>query len=575
MADVVVVISDMLWSSRTNRKSAISELLGQIKERAYMISIGLLLFSAVLWVISSFQAKVALSNSMDVIGDLGLFSLLPPAFFLAFSMLILSFVFVLVSYKKLGKNVKFLLLCQSVLLILIVNLTPVLIEGTARFATGYSNFQAVDYISKMGHFDSTDLWILNWPSFSVFISIFSQLTSFSPSIILMLYPTVFNLLFFLGLFIFFRSVFDQGKMVWLAIWFVFLGNWVGQDYFSMQSMGLLFVVFLLFLLFRTMKNELRTHHWIVLFSVFFFYTVSSHVLSSLMITGAVFTLYLAKYHRRTILLFSSAVMLVAWTVFGAFDYLSKSLFSTLEAMLNPFDTLLTNLFNRASTGSATHVLASNIRIGYSGLIVSIALTCIIVLLVSQSFKRTEKTFFTIMLGFSMFVIFAYGGEIFMRLYMFLLIPLAYFVAKVLLTHRRLFITCFLVLIIVAPSLLMVSHYGNEQMDFRRESELHGIGFFFDSVTGGTVYGLLNHYRYEPNFTLGSLSQISELHWVVPLSGRAGHVKPYFICVSELSVQYYAFFRDVSFLTSLDENISRAPFINKVYSAPFVAIYDSK
>ncbi|XHH09890.1 MAG: hypothetical protein ACFCUE_04480 [Candidatus Bathyarchaeia archaeon] len=541
-----------------------------LKDRAWIIPFLLLVLSGFMWLISSFQARATLSVNINALNELGLFSILSFSFFIAFALLIFSFFVTLMIVKK--YQIVFLIL-HTLLLVFFLNFTPSIVEGTARFATSYSNFQAVNYISQFEHINPSVLWILNWPSFSILVSIFSQVTCFSPSTILLFYPTVFNLLFVAVLVLFFSTLFNDNKLVWLAVWFISLGNWVGQDYFSMQSMGLFFVVLLLFLLTSNMHKKLKNRAWTVPFLLSYFFVVSSHLLSSIVVISTLFVLVISGFFRRSVLLLSSAVLLISWTIYGAINYLNGSLVSNLQSFMNLSTIFLTNFTNRASVGSAAHILVTNIRLVYSGLFILIAIFSVVVLIATGNFKRNEKMVFAILIGFSIPVIFAYGGEIFMRLYMFLLIPSAYLVAKAFLAHKRLFLLGLLFFTILTPPLVMISRYGNEQMDYTPNSQLRGADFFFGSTTNGLVYGSFNYVNYPADYRKFSLPLMPDSQWNPP---TIGIMKQDFICVSHLSVQSYSTIKgQEDLLGSLYYNLSHSPFTNKVYSNPSFDAYHAK
>lgn len=223
-----------------------------LKRNVLLISGALTSIALVLWLVSSIQAR---GNIVINMSQLGLFSILPWTFFVACSLLIFSF-FVTLRFAEKYRGL--LLVTQSFLLILILNLTPGIIEGTARFTSNYANFRAVDYITQTGTISPTNSWILNWPDFSILLSMFAQITTIPGQTILITYPTVFNLLLLPALYMLFRTMSNNSTLSWVGTWFFIFGNWIGQDYFSMQSLALLTAIIIFFLLFKYMNQKVHS-----------------------------------------------------------------------------------------------------------------------------------------------------------------------------------------------------------------------------------------------------------------------------------------------------------------------------
>ena len=467
-----------------------------------------------------------------------------------------------------------LLLCQTFLLILFLNLTPAIIEGTARFATSYSNYRAVDYITQNGQIASNIMWVHNWPSFSILVSIFAQITAIPGQFILLLYPTIFNILLLVPLFVFFRSILDF-RMTWIAVWFVFLGNWVGQDYFSMQSLAFLVFVLILFLIFKSMNQQMRGRQWGIVLFLLFFYIVSSHLLTSLAILCIVLVLYLSKYLARPALLFSFVAIVAGWAVFDAINYLSGNLVSNLKQALNLSTIFQSNVSNRLAAGGVSHVLASQVRVAYSVAIIAFAFLGIILLWRSKRIGTTEKRVLAILVSFSLLLLdFSYGGELFMRLYMFSLIPLAYFAAMAMLKYKSVLVVGILLFMVVAPSLIMIAHYGNEKIDYTPNSELQGANFLFSTTTQGNIYGSFNYVNYKSNYNFWSFGQVKSINslWTEPIGPRQDNL----ICISYVATESYSFFSgNPEFIPDLRNNVTQSPFVNLVYSNPSFDLYVSQ
>jgi hypothetical protein len=555
-------------------------LLNHLKNNSHLVSGAMLTASIFLWVLSCLQTKTALLSER-ITGDLapmGLFSILSPPFYMAFSILIASFLITLLFTKK---NRLPLFIIQTSLLIIFLNFTPAFVEGTARFTTSYLNYQATDYIIQTGRLDPGSIWIHNWPSFSIVISAFAQLTGISGQSILLIYPTIITFFIFMVLLVFFKTVFDDYNLIWLSIWFVLLGNWVGQEYFSMQSLAFVFVIIVLFLLFKSMKQKVQLRNSVLLLLLLVFFVVSSHLLSSLALFCVILVLFISKSFPRFIIMASVGALVVVWTIFNAMSYFAKSLSYTLGQFLNVSFIISTNLTNRMG-GDLGHVITTEVRLIYSLAMLTFALVGL--LSVSHKMTVTDKRILYVLLGFILLIFaFAYGGELFMRLFMFSLIPLSYFASKALLKHKRLLFVGVFFFVIFTPPFVMIAHYGNEVIDYVPLSETVGAQFLYASTVGGQVVGgsmrsgdfrdLTYRLNYEEislrdlYLNNGSNSLFTQPH--DPYSQR-------FLCLSyETGVFFSSYMGDSQFSSSIHQNLSQSISYNLVYSNPSFEIYNSK
>jgi hypothetical protein len=530
-----------------------------------------------LWITSTIQAREVKTAAVS---ELGLFSVLPVSFFIAFSLLMGSF-FITIFFVK--KNRLPLVLCQTFLLIFILNLTPSIVEITARFTSGYTNYRAVDYILQTGQIDSSSLWAHNWPAFSIFMSIFEQISVIPAQSILLYYPTFFNFMFLLPIFVFFRFLFHDFRMTWIAVWFVFIGNWIGQDYFSMQSFAFFMIALILIVLMKYMNANIRSKRSIVLFLFLFFYVCSSHALSSLALITVVLALYLSKRLDRPALLLSLVTFVAGWTIFDANTYLSRNLMSTLKEFLDPSVIFQRNVATRIS-GSAGHIIVSEVRLLFALSMLAFGLIGIILAWRSKKLGPVEQKLLIILIGFSLIVFgSAYGGELFMRIYMFSLLPLAYFASKAIIRHKRILCVGILFFVILAPSFTIIAHYGNETIDYVPPSELEGVHSLYQITNSGNVIGGLiradfRDYNYHQTYSLTSFSDIyrensSSLLWTI--KPREIDVERY-ICISYQTNVYFSFYLGYpEFVNDLQGNLTLCQSYNLIYSNPsFVTYYSA-
>ena len=119
--------------------------------------------------------------------------------------------------------------------------TPAIIYDTLRYSWAWKHVGIVDYIQRHGSVES-DVETLSayhdWPGFFTLSALVTDVagvraaTAFAAGA-----PVLFNLAFVGGLFLIFRSLTRDRRLLWLAIWLFVLADWVGQDYFAPQAMA--------------------------------------------------------------------------------------------------------------------------------------------------------------------------------------------------------------------------------------------------------------------------------------------------------------------------------------------------
>ena len=178
---------------------------------------------------------VSLQN-IDIrqINDLGLVSVLPPAFYVSIGIVCLAFCLAL---RREPLNS---LALAATILTLIVMLygAASLIEPEPRFQATYKHIGIVQHIIRYGTVDPNIDAYFNWPVFFVWGALLTQVAGLaSPMALTSWTPVVLNALYLAPLLLIFRAGSSNQRLVWVACWFFFVGNWIGQDYFSPQGLN--------------------------------------------------------------------------------------------------------------------------------------------------------------------------------------------------------------------------------------------------------------------------------------------------------------------------------------------------
>jgi hypothetical protein len=131
---------------------------------------------------------------------------------------------------------------------------PTFVYDHLRFSWAWKHVGIVEYIQRVGDVDPTidSLGVYhNWPGFfglSAWITEASQLQSALSYAAWA--PILFNLLFVGALYMMFRALTRDSRMIWTALLIFVLGNWVGQDYFAPQAMAFFFYLAAMAILLR-------------------------------------------------------------------------------------------------------------------------------------------------------------------------------------------------------------------------------------------------------------------------------------------------------------------------------------
>ena len=482
---------------------------------------------------------------------LGLLSVLPISVYGAVAILTISFCIAV----QQPRTPTLVLGLHIAIFIAIIHGTPALVYGTLRYSWAWKHIGIVDYILRFGTVDPT-IRVLkvyhNWPGFFTLSAFITEAAGFkSPLSFAAWSPVFFNLLDFGALILLYRPLTVDRRLRWQSIWFFFLANWVGQDYFSPQALNyFLHLVILAICLtwFRTItpptttalkrwlrfdwliqpvnnlyQNALRhevaplevapRQQAILLVLIILIYSViaSSHQLTPFMTIMALAGLVvIQRCHARLlpVLLFGIAVI---WLASGAITFVQEqfaTLFNTFGSVTKNIDA---NLINLNQTNWAQRVVAVMGR-SMTMIVLYIALIGGIRLLQAKHWDLA-----VIALAGAPFLMLAgngYGGEILFRVYFFALPFLAFFGAAVIYPSPKAGQRWWtIVLNIVVSGALLVgfgfAYYGKDQMYYFTQQEVDAAEFLYNTAPPGALLiegsrnypSLFRHYEYFTNVAI--------------------------------------------------------------------------
>jgi hypothetical protein len=446
------------------------------------------------------------------ITDIGLISIMPASAFVPMGLVALAF-FVALRMRPLPVP---LLAALIVTLIVMVYGAPAFVEEMPRFITAYMHIGFTDAITSTGELHPLRDARFDWPGFFVLFGFIRDAAGIDSSVeFLSWIPPISMLLYTLPLYVIYRSVTSDLRLVWLGIWVFVLANWVGQDYFSPQGFNFLLFLCIIAVLLYTFRARLdgspgrlgrawarlRERVWLPLprtilvdepagpsrqlsrraelglvavVGLLFGVSVVSHQLTPFAIFGAVVGLTMFRRLTFTPVTIAMFVLILSWLTFQATTYLSGHLAPLLDDV-GDLGNVGGGLGDRV-TGSPGHILVTQSRVAFAAAFWLLALIGGLRRIASG---RLDLTLALLAAApFGLVLLQGYGGEMLLRVYLFALPFMAFFAASAFLPTPRpaswpLTVGMVLMSVIVAASAIFV-RYGNEKSDMVTAAEFEAM-----------------------------------------------------------------------------------------------------
>jgi hypothetical protein len=449
-----------------------------------------LIAGIVLWALSLRSIDVSAMN------DLGLASVLTPLTVAALLVITLTFGLTV----AIRPRATWLLLLHVVALIVTIFALTALVETVPRFSVAWRHAGIIEVLTRTSRIEPSIDAYFSWPGFFALGAFLTQAAGFSSAVDMTAWaPVVFNLLYLPAVIIILRAGTADPRIVWVGAWLFFVGNWIGQDYFSPQGLDYflyLLIVGLLLTMFRAAPigsgrlaslfqpaDEpegpiLRPFQRAALLSIvllLFATTVYSHQLTPFAIVGVVIALVMIRRINPTGLPLVMLVLLGAWLSLMKVEYLSGHINELIARFGSVDTTVAANLTDRFR-GSPLHLLVLGVRALMTIFIFSLAG----VGAVDRHMRgRRDLTWpLLTVVPFGLLLVQDYGGEMLLRVYLFSL-PFAAFLAAHALVgigradraRHALAVTAVLSILLAA---FLVSRFGNERMDMATAAESQGM-----------------------------------------------------------------------------------------------------
>ena len=457
--------------------------------------------------------------------DLGLISVLPVGPFVAFAVLVVSFIWCLRQAREmtlvLGAHV-------GALIVMLFGLATV-IEDLPRSDVAWRHVGVAEEIARNGAVDPLIDAYFNWPGFFVAVASLTEAAGLSNALPLIAWtPVALNVAYLGPLLVIFRTATRDWRVVWLAVWVFYLANWVGQDYFSPQGFMYFLHLTILAVVLRWFATsdpgqvkerllghiarfrrttgergstktpqdervvELRAPNLFVplmaLVILVFLAIVPSHQLTPFMgaaMVGVLVVLGVSWARRLPVLM---VIFATCWTIFFATAYLKGHLETILAAVGEVGENVDRSVGQRIG-GSAEHVFVVQLRLALTGAVWLIAVAGAIR---ARRAGRLHGSFVALALApFFFLAVQPYGGEMLLRVYLFSL-PFAAFLFALLLYPRlgsgrsSLHAGVLATMVMIMMVSFVIARYGNERADYFTVEEHAAVERLYSEARPGSV-----------------------------------------------------------------------------------------
>jgi O-antigen/teichoic acid export membrane protein len=437
--------------------------------------------------------------ALERMNGLGLASVLHVTFYAAVALLTVMFVATLFR----GRVIEPLLLALVVVLIVMLfALTPVL-ESVPRFAVTWRHVGITQAIADSGRVNPRIDAYFNWPGFFILSGVVAKLAGFRTALPLAAWsPVYLNLAYLLPLLMIMRSLTSNARLVWLSVWVFYLGNWIGQDYFSPQGFSFFLYLLIVAILLRWFaaspprdvgfdaERSDRLPRGLLLCVLFLYASVvPTHQLTPVAIVFATAAVALVAARRLLWLPSLMGALMVVWWATGARTFLNGHLGRMLGEAGKLDAAFTTNVASRVG-GDADHRLVADLTLVAGATIW--ALACLGAWRLLNHSTRHRLPVALAAAPLPLVVMQTYGGEMLLRVQLFALPFTAFLAAAALLGVERQDRARMTRSVVVTGALLalgalfVVVRYGNEKVDHFTSGERTAVYRLYSLAKPGAI-----------------------------------------------------------------------------------------
>ncbi|MDQ0405658.1 glycosyltransferase [Streptomyces sp. NPDC000349] len=375
-------------------------------------------------------------TDVSALDDYGLVSALHPTFWVGLAVLTAGFWFTVRDpHRRAGWPAAYVLG-----LLVIERATQAVLYPTPLYAWAWKHDAVIDHLLTSGGLQSADqlgdMAVYDqWPGFFAAQAALVRLLGVDNAAMYMAWwPLVSSVLLLLPLLLIYRTFTEDRRLIWTAVWLFCVGNWVGQDYFSPQSVAFALHLGVLAVVLRRYgrpggrSDRQRQAVWTVLLSVLVIAIVVSHQLTPGMLVVTLLALAFTRRHRDWVPLVTTVVIFLAWCLTAALPFLSAAMPDLIRSVGDIGANVETG-YGSTPTGTGAVATSWAARL-LSGSVLLLALAG--VLRQRTLRQRALPLLLVAAAPLPMFVASSYGSEMIFRVLMFMLPGAAFFAAAALL-----------------------------------------------------------------------------------------------------------------------------------------------
>jgi hypothetical protein len=372
--------------------------------------------------------------------DYGLVSALHPAFWAGLAVLTTGFWFTVRDARRPGAWSAAYVLG----LLVMERATQAVLYPTPLYAWAWKHEAVIDHLLTAGGLQTADqvgdMAVYDqWPGFFAAQAALQRLLGVDSAAMFMAWwPLVSSLMLLLPLLLIYRTFTEDRRLIWTAVWLFYVANWVGQDYFSPQSVayalhvGVLAVVLRRFGRSAVRRGRPRQAVWTVVITVMIVAIVISHQLTPGMLAVCLLALCLSRRYRDWVPLVTTVVIFLAWCLTAALPFLSAAMPDMIRSIGDVGANVETG-YGATPTGAGAIATSWAARL-LSGSVLLLAALGVLRQRVLR--HRALPLLLVAAAPLPMFAASSYGSEMIFRVLLFMLPGAAFFAAAALLPKVR-------------------------------------------------------------------------------------------------------------------------------------------
>ncbi|MEU2897085.1 hypothetical protein ACWC4E_07150 [Streptomyces sp. NPDC001273] len=372
--------------------------------------------------------------------DFGLVTALHPAFWAGLAVLTAGFWFTVRDPRRPGGWAAAYVLG----LLLMQRATQAVVYPTPLYAWAWKHDGVVDHLLTAGGLQSADqvgdMAVYDqWPGFFAAQAALVRLLGVESAAMYMAWwPLVSSLMLLLPLLLIYRTFTEDRRLIWTGVWLFLVADWVGQDYFSPQSVAFALHLGVLAVVLRRYgrpggaRGRRGQAVWTVVLSVLVVTIVISHQLTPAMLIVSLLALCLVRRSRDWVPAVTTVVLFLAWCLTAALPFLSAALPDMIRSVGDVGGNVATG-YGATPTGTGAVATSWAARL-LSGTVLLLA----VIGIWRQRVLRHRAMPLLLMAAapLPMFAASSYGSEMIFRVLMFMLPSVAFFAAAALLPGVR-------------------------------------------------------------------------------------------------------------------------------------------